>query len=126
MCGTLIQGLLVVNYSDPNAGYVYGNERWHGTLFTMAIATVGTIVNTFGAGLLPTLEGLILFIHICGFFAVLVPLWVMGTSTTGQTVWAEFKDSGGWGNIGLACLVGQLSPIFSFLGEHYGRIWRSR
>lgn len=118
LCGTLIQGLLALNYSDPNGSYVYGNERWHGTLFTIAIACVGTVVNTFGASILPSLEGLILVIHIFGFIAILVPLWVMGTPTTGQAVWAEFKDSGGWGNLGLSCLVGQLTPIFSFLGEY--------
>lgn len=117
LCGTLIQGLLVVNYSDPDGSYVYGNDRWHGTLFTMAIACVGTFVNTFGAKYLPPLEGLILVIHVFGFIAILVPLWVMGTPTSHQAVWTEFKDSGGWPSIGLSCLIGQLTPIFSFMGE---------
>jgi choline transport protein len=113
----LIQGLLVLNYSDPSAGYVYQSERWHGTLLTMAVTCISTIVNTFGASYLPLLEGFILAVHILGFVVILVALWVTGTPATAEAVWTEFKNSGGWPNLGLSCLVGQLTPIFSFLGE---------
>lgn len=116
LCGTLIQGLLVFNYSG-DTGYVYGAERWHGTLLTMAIAAVGTLVNTFGAKFLPPLEGLILGLHLGGFVAVLVPLWVMSPNPAPSTVvWTEFTNAGGWSSMGLACLVGQLTPIFSWTG----------
>ncbi|KAJ5815754.1 hypothetical protein N7474_007531 [Penicillium riverlandense] len=116
LCGTLIQGLLVFNYSDPS-GWVYGFERWHGTLFTMAIAIVGTLVNTFGAKFLPPLEGVILFLHLGGFVAVLVPIWAMSPSTaSSQEVWTQFTNGGNWSSMGLACLVGQLTPIFSWTG----------
>ncbi|KAJ5503725.1 hypothetical protein N7463_006599 [Penicillium fimorum] len=103
LCGTLIQGLLVFNYSDPS-GWVYGFERWHGTLLTIAIAAVGTV-------------GLILAIHLLGFVAVIVPMWVMSPGqASGESVWAEFTNSGEWPSMGLACLVGQLTPIFSWTG----------
>lgn len=111
LCGTLIQGLLVLNYQD------YVSERWHGTLFTIAIAAISTFVNTYGATQLPTLEGLILILHIFGFFAVMIPLWVMAPRTPTETVFTEFTNAGGWSSMGLACLVGQLTPIFSFLGK---------
>lgn len=116
LCGTLIQGLLVFNYSG-DSGYIYSFERWHGTLLTMAIAVVGTLVNTYGAKLLPPLEGVILFLHLGGFLAVLVPLWVMGPGKAPDyAVWKEFTNSGGWSSMGLACLVGQLTPLFSWTG----------
>lgn len=116
LCGTLIQGLLVFNYSTPG-DYVYVYERWHGTLFTMAIAAVGTLVNTYGAKFLPPLEGLILALHLGGFVAVLVPIWAMSPGQASSTeVWKEFTNSGSWPSIGLACLVGQLTPIFSWTG----------
>ncbi|KAJ5090970.1 hypothetical protein N7532_009654 [Penicillium argentinense] len=116
LCGTLIQGLLVFNYSGPT-GYVYVDERWHGTLLTIAIATVGTLVNTYGARLLPPLEGVILFLHLGGFLAVLVPMWAMGPAKASDySVWNEFTNSGQWSSMGLACLVGQLTPIFSWTG----------
>ncbi|KAJ5770497.1 uncharacterized protein N7511_002548 [Penicillium nucicola] len=116
LCGTLIQGLLVFNYSDPS-GWMYGYERWHGTLLTIAIAAVGTIVNTWGYKILPPMEGLILAIHLGGFVAVLVLMWVMSPGKAAdETVWKEFTNSGGWSSMGLACLVGQLTPIFSWTG----------
>ncbi|KAJ5222250.1 uncharacterized protein N7469_008490 [Penicillium citrinum] len=116
LCGTLIQGLLVFNYSD-GPGYIYGFERWHGTLLTIAIAAVGTVVNTLGARLLPPLEGVILFLHLGGFLAVLVPMWAMGPGKAPDfAVWKEFTNSGGWSGMGLACLVGQLTPLFSWTG----------
>lgn len=116
LCGTLIQGLLVFNYSG-DAGYVYDYHRWHGTLLTIAIAAIGTLVNTYGAKFLPPLEGFILFLHLGGFVAVLATMWAMSSSTVpDHTVWREFTNSGGWSSMGLACLVGQLTPIFSWTG----------
>lgn len=126
LCGTLIQGLLVFNYSG-DAGYVYGFQRWHGTLLTIAIATVGTLVNTYGARLLPPLEGLILGLHIGGFIATMAVMWSMTSEKApSETVWQEFTNFGGWSGIGLACLVGQLTPIFSWTGPdaatHMGKL----
>ncbi|KAJ6028375.1 hypothetical protein N7540_003951 [Penicillium herquei] len=116
LCGTLIQGLLVFNYSG-DTGYVYDYHRWHGTLLTIAIAAIGTLVNTYGAKMLPSLEIVILGLHLGGFVAVLVPMWAMGSGTaTNYEVWKEFSNSGGWPSMGLACLVGQLTPIFSWTG----------
>ncbi|KAJ5092972.1 hypothetical protein N7456_008833 [Penicillium angulare] len=116
LCGTLIQGLLVFNYSG-DTGYVYNFHSWHGTLLTIAIAAVGTLVNTYGAKFLPPLEGVILFLHLGGFVAVLATLWGMSSGTVpDHAVWKEFSNSGGWSSMGLACLVGQLTPIFSWTG----------
>ncbi|KGO74488.1 Amino acid/polyamine transporter I [Penicillium italicum] len=116
LCGTLIQGLLVFNYSDPS-GWVYGFERWHGTLLTIAIAAVGTVVNTWGYKILPPMEGLILAIHLFGFVVVVVLMWTLYPGqASGESVWKVFTNSGEWPSMSLACLVGQLTPIFSWTG----------
>ena len=125
LCGTLIQGLLVFNYSG-DSGYVYDYHRWHGTLLTIAIAAVGTLINTYGAKFLPSLETLILGLHLGGFVAVLVTMWAMSPGAApSEVVWKEFTNFGGWSSMGLACLVGQLTPIFSWTGPdaatHMGR-----
>ena len=44
---------------------------------TMAVATFAVFFNTVGAKHLPLFESMILFLHIFGFFAVLIPLWVL-------------------------------------------------
>ncbi|PGH15112.1 hypothetical protein AJ79_02638 [Helicocarpus griseus UAMH5409] len=110
LCGTLIQGLITLN--QPG----YSAARWHGTLLTAAIALLTTFVNTYMANHLPSLEGLILILHIFGFFATIIPLWVMAERTPTVDVFTQFTNKAGWPSMGLACLVGQISPIFSFLG----------
>ncbi|PGH04402.1 hypothetical protein GX51_03561 [Blastomyces parvus] len=110
LCGTLMQSLIQLN--EPS----YTPERWHGTLFTAAIAIATTFINTYMASHLPMLEGLILILHIFGFFATMIPLWVMAERTPTERVFTEFTNAAGWPTLGLACLVGQISPIFSFLG----------
>ncbi|EEP80630.1 predicted protein [Uncinocarpus reesii 1704] len=111
LCGTLIQGFIAANSES------YTPERWHGTLLTFAIALLSTFINTYAAGQLPSLEGLILIVHVFGFFATMIPLWVMGEKADAATVFTEFTNAAEWPNLGLAVLVGQITPIFSFLAE---------
>ena len=66
--GTILQGLLVLNYSD------YGFQRWHGTLLVYALDAIGAVFNTLLARYLPEIEGAILVFHIAGIFFIIVPL----------------------------------------------------
>ena len=82
-----------------------------------AVLTFSIIFNTFFVSKLPILEGTVLVLHIVGFFAILVPLWVLGDMPKpASEVFFSFTDGGQWGNTGLSCLIGMLSPVFSFLG----------
>ncbi|KAF2198016.1 amino acid transporter [Delitschia confertaspora ATCC 74209] len=105
-----IQGLIILN----NGSYV--PKRWHLTMLVIAIMTFCQLFNTFLARKLPLVEGIVLVLHICGFFAILIPLWVLGERGNAKKVFTTFTDGGGWGSIGLSCLVDMLSPIFSFIG----------
>ncbi|KAK3354046.1 amino acid/polyamine transporter I [Lasiosphaeria hispida] len=106
-----IQGLIILN--NPS----YTPQRWHLTLLVIAIETLCQAFNTFLYRHLPLVETIALILHFAGFFAVLIPLWVLGPRTSSaRDVFFTFTDGGGWGNTGLSCLVGILSPIFSLLG----------
>jgi len=112
LAGTQLQGLLVLNY--PN--YVF--ERWHGTLIVIAIAAFSILFNTFFARRLPLVEITVLVLHIAGFFAILITLWVTtDEKNSSHTVFTVFYDGGNWGSIGFSCLIGMLSPVFSFIGK---------
>jgi choline transport protein len=111
LAGTEIQGLIVLNY--PN--YVF--QRWHGTLLSIAVVMICGIFNTLLARRLPLVEGLVLILHILGFFAITILLWVFAPRSTASDVIAQFTDAGGWGSTGLACLVGIISPTVSLLGS---------
>lgn len=111
LAGTIIQGLAILNNPD------YTPKAWEGTLIIWAVLTFSIVFNTFFASKLPLLEGIVLVLHILGFFAILIPLWVLGDmSTPASKVFFTFQDGGSWGSQGLSCLVGMLSPVFSFIG----------
>ncbi len=111
LAGTQIQGLLVLN----NASYVF--ERWHGTLLVIAVSCFSVIFNTVAAKQLPMVEGLVLILHVFGFFAILIPLWVLAPRTPTSVVFTQFSNNGGWPSVGLSCLIGLLSPVFTLLGQ---------
>lgn len=110
LVGTMIQGLLVLNYES------YFFERWHGTLLVIAITAFSIIFNTFLAKKLPMVEGLVLIIHILGFFAVLIPLWVLAPRNSPSVVFTEFLNLGHWDTQGLSFMVGLLAPIYTLIG----------
>ncbi|EON66770.1 hypothetical protein W97_06018 [Coniosporium apollinis CBS 100218] len=105
-----IQGLLILTSES------YVPQRWHGTMLVIAINLFAQAFNTFLARKLPLVEGIVLILHIFGFFAILVPLLVLGERAPAKEVFTTFTDGGGWGNTGLSCLVGILTPVFSFIG----------
>jgi len=106
----MIQGLLVLNYPD----YVF--QQWHGTLLVIAITAFCIVFNTFLAKRLPMVEGMVLIIHVLGFFAVLIPLWVLAPRSDPREVFTTFLNLGGWPTDGLAFMVGLLSPVYTLIG----------
>lgn len=62
------------------------------------------------------IEGIILVIHCFGFFGILIPLWVLSPRPTASEVFGPIQDRGGWGNNGLACLVGLVGSIYALIG----------
>ena len=92
LAATEIQGLVVLNVES----YVY--ERWHGTLMAIAMVLFIALFNTVLAKHLPLVEGLMLFLHIAGFFAIVVPLWTLGPRSSSHDVWTGFLDAGDWGS----------------------------
>ncbi|RMZ82153.1 hypothetical protein DV738_g1844, partial [Chaetothyriales sp. CBS 135597] len=111
VAGTFIQGIVVLNYPDT---YIY--QRWHGTLMAIAITILVALFNIFMAKHLPLVEGVILVLHIAGFFAILIPLWVLAPRTPSSEVWNSFVDGGDWGSIGLACMIGTITNAGSLVG----------
>lgn len=110
LAGTQIQGLAVLNYPD------YTPERWHGTLLTFAVASFSVFFNTFLVKKLPLVEGLVLIVHVFGFFGVLITLWVLGPKGNASEVFTTFNNYGGWSSDGLSAVVGILAVMIPLLG----------
>ncbi|KAK5069184.1 hypothetical protein LTR64_008662 [Lithohypha guttulata] len=110
LVGTIIQGLIALNVPT----YVWQN--WHGTLLAIAVAVFSIAFNTVLASRLPLTEGLILILHITGFFAIIITLWVMGPRGEPREVILTFTNNGGWATTGLSSMVGLLAPIAVLVG----------
>ncbi|ORX94415.1 GABA permease [Clohesyomyces aquaticus] len=106
-----LQGLIALNSST------YVIKGWHTTLFTIAITIFALIWNTFFVRNLPLIEYVGFVLHVLGFFAFIIVLWVMGPRPDTRKVWTEFQDNSGWGSTGVSTLVGILGPIVTLIGS---------
>ena len=95
-----------------NPSYVI--QGWHGTLLTIAVAFLAIVCNSALIRKLPFFEGIVFTLHVFGFFAFVVVLWVKGPRGD-VSVLTTFSDNG-WGSNGLSALVGILGPISSLTG----------
>lgn len=89
---------------------------WHAALLTVAIALLAISVNTFLMRKLPLMEVVFMVLHVVGFLAILVALWAAGPRGEAKQVLTGFQDNAGWGNVGLACLIGILGPVLTLIG----------
>ena len=108
--GLLIQGLIVLAYPG------YDFKVWHGVMLYWAIISVCVFVNTVVSSLLPKFEGLILILHVVGFFAILFPLVILGPHADPKEVFTTFINGGNWPTTGLSFMVGLLGNVFAFFG----------
>ena len=111
VCSTLIQSMIEV----PRPEWLF--ENWQYTLLALAFLAVTIVFNTYLAKVLPALETISLVGHLLGFIVVLVPLWVMCPKNSAEEVFTSFVNSGGWSNIGTACLVSQIAVLYCNLGK---------
>ncbi|KAK5127065.1 hypothetical protein LTR85_008424 [Meristemomyces frigidus] len=112
----VVQAMVLLVYPNANV-----DELWQTTLMVFLFVALTVGFNIFFARHLPLAEGVVLFIHIFAFFAFLLTLWIMPAQhATAKEVFTTFNDGGGWGNIGVSCLVGLATPIWCFIGPDAG------
>jgi len=81
-----------------------------------ATIVFAVFINTVVSIALPKFEGLILFFHIIGFFAILIPFVVLGPHDSVSNVFTTFSNGGNWPTQGLSFFVGLLGNVFAFFG----------
>lgn len=111
LTGTMIQGL--VTFTIPS----YDAKTWQGTLMLWMCILIAVLINTLVSSMLPKLEGMILILHIIGFFAILITLVSFGANGDASSVFLEFRNEGMWPTQGLSWFVGLLGCVFSFAGK---------
>jgi amino acid transporter len=107
--GTMIQALIQLN--NPN----YEGTAWQGTLLVFAMVFVLFVANTIGARDLPLAQNVMLIAHVFGFLSIIIVLWVLAPRNPASVAFTQFSNEGGWPNIGVALMVGQISAIYALL-----------
>ncbi|QSS54035.1 GABA permease [Histoplasma capsulatum var. duboisii H88] len=109
LTGNIIEGLITVNKPD------YVSTPWRGTLLVFAMVALIFFFNIWVAQGLPMIQNMLLVVHIFGFLAVVVVLWVMAPHQSARAVFTEFRNGGSWPSIGVSVMVGQISAIYGGL-----------
>ncbi|CEI60334.1 hypothetical protein FVEN_g6495 [Fusarium venenatum] len=110
LTGNMILGMATMNNES------FEPQLWQGTLLFWAIFLFAVFINTLVSSVLPKFEGLILILHILGFFAILIPLVTLGPHATASDVFGTFVNNGGWSTNGVSFMVGMMGNAFSFVG----------
>ena len=58
-----------------------------------------------------------MLVDIIGFFAVLIPLWVLAPKVPAKEVFGEFRNFGGWPTLGTGVIVAQIAALAVFVGS---------
>ncbi|KAI1202916.1 amino acid transporter [Nemania serpens] len=97
---TLLQG--VVALAMPS----YMPLPWHTVLIMWAASLFSVIMNSITSKTLAKFEGLILILHLFGFFGVLVPMVYYADHNPPSAVFTTFFDEGGWDSNTAAFFIG--------------------
>lgn len=111
LTGTVLQALVKVNY--PN----YVKKDWQGTLMIFAMVGILYTINVWASDLWARIQNGLLILHVLGFFAVIISLWVLAPHQSAKAVFTGFSNTGEWSTTGLALMVGQITAIYSLLGS---------
>lgn len=82
----------------------------------MALVIAAFFFNSVLAKRLPLVEGLVLLVHVCGVFAIMIPLWALSPRKSAHQVFTEFTNNGGWPSTGVSFMVGLTSITGSMAG----------
>ena len=87
-------------------------------LVTWAILTMVIVVNTISSRVLSRFEGVILIVHLLGFFGVLIPLVYFGPHGD-ASVFTELHNGGNWSSKKLSFIVGLPSLVYTLFGQYF-------
>lgn len=106
----MLQGLIVL--TRPN----YDPKPYQHMLLFWAVMAFAVFINVLASTLLPKFEGFILVLHIVGYFAILLPLLILGEHQDPHQVFGLWLNLGKLPTQGTSFMVGLLGPVFMFLG----------
>lgn len=110
LVASLIQTMIIVNDDS------YLAPSWQCTLLALFACAIAFAGNVYGAKVLPYWQNAVFAVHVLAYFGYIIPIWVSAPKATNYQVWGEFANEGGWSNIGMALMVGQLAGVSQQVG----------
>jgi choline transport protein len=109
LAGTILQSTILM------CDAAYSPEPYQAMLLGWVVLAFAVVINTVGSKTLAHFEGLILIVHVLGFFAILIPLVYLAPHSD-ASIFTTFVNSGGWPTQGLSFMVGLPSSVFALVG----------
>ncbi|KAI1457798.1 putative GABA permease [Annulohypoxylon moriforme] len=109
LIGSLLQSIIIMLKSD------YTPQPWQTMLFFWAILAFAVFINTVASKTLAYFEGLILILHLLGFFGILIPLVYLAPHGD-SSLFTTFVNEGAWRTQGLSFMIGLPTSVFSLIG----------
>lgn len=81
-----------------------------------AVLLVCVAMNTIFSRVLPTIEVIVLILHVLGFFAIIIPLLYLAPKDSASSVFTTFQNSGGWSSQTLSFFIGLNGAAVAFVG----------
>jgi choline transport protein len=110
LAGTILQSTILMCDSD------YSPKPYQAMLLGWAVLAFAVTINTVGSKTLAHFEGLILILHILGFFAILIPLVYLAPHSD-ASIFTTWVNTGGWSTQTLSFMVGLPSSVFALIGK---------
>ncbi|CAJ2502234.1 Uu.00g096280.m01.CDS01 [Anthostomella pinea] len=108
---TMMQGIIVLATARS-----YEPTKWQTVLILWGVMAFAVIVNSTTSRALAKFEGLVLVLHLVGFFAVLIPMVYLAPHIDPADVFSTFLNGGGWANQALSFFVGFPSGSSALIG----------
>jgi choline transport protein len=110
LAGTVLQSTILLCNAN------YSPKPYQAMLLGWAVLAFSVVINTIGSKTLAHFEGVILIVHILGFFAIIIPLVYLAPHHD-ASILTTFVNSGGWSTQGLSMMVGLPSSVFALVGK---------
>ncbi|KAH9871024.1 hypothetical protein J1614_006598 [Plenodomus biglobosus] len=111
LTGGQLQSLIILCNPDT-----YVPHDWHILFLYWAVIAFSVFINVAAGWLLPRFEGGLLVLHLVGFFAILIPILVLGPQGDAKEIFTTFANLGGWSSQGLSFCIGLMGSVFAFAG----------
>ncbi|KAK3312555.1 amino acid/polyamine transporter I [Apodospora peruviana] len=107
---TMLQGTVVL--AQPT----YVPTSWQTVLIIWGAVLSAVVINSTTGRALARFEGIVLILHLAGFFGVLVPLVYLAPHNDARTVFTTFVNEGGWPTQAMSFFVAFPSLATSLVG----------